>query len=108
MKNYDVLNELVPKTQELHRAIFDKGYEQGFKDGANSECELDHKVVKAYNDGQAYILDKIRAEIENIPNNPITKPVGTYDYVMGATNERRIILEIIDKYRGDIDGKDNN
>ena len=28
-KNYEVLNELVPKTQELHRAIFDKGYEQG-------------------------------------------------------------------------------
>ena len=32
MKNYDILNELVPKTQELHRAIFDKGYEQGQKD----------------------------------------------------------------------------
>lgn len=32
MKNYDVLNELFPKTQELHRAIFDKGYEQGEKD----------------------------------------------------------------------------
>lgn len=44
-------------------------------------------------------LDKIREEIEDIPNNPSTKPVGTYDYVMGATNERRIILEIIDKYR---------
>lgn len=28
-KNYEVLNELVPKTQELHRAIFDEGYEQG-------------------------------------------------------------------------------
>lgn len=32
MKDYDVLNELIPKTQELHRAIFDKGYEQGQKD----------------------------------------------------------------------------
>lgn len=32
MKNYDVLDELVPKTQELHRAIFNKGYEQGQKD----------------------------------------------------------------------------
>lgn len=32
MKDYDALNELVPKTQELHRAIFDKGYEQGQKD----------------------------------------------------------------------------
>lgn len=32
MKDYSVLDELVPKTQELHRAIFDKGYEQGQKD----------------------------------------------------------------------------
>lgn len=66
-----------------------------------TEYEHDHDVIKAYNNGQAYILDKIRTEIEDIPNNPSTKPVGTYDYVMGATNERRIILEIIDKYRGE-------
>lgn len=32
MKDYSVLDELVPKTQELHRTIFDKGYEQGQKD----------------------------------------------------------------------------
>lgn len=32
-KDYSILDELVPKTQELHRAIFDKGYEQGFNDG---------------------------------------------------------------------------
>lgn len=32
MKDYSILDELVPKTQELHRAIFDKGYEQGQKD----------------------------------------------------------------------------
>ena len=38
MKNYDVLNELVPKTQELHRAIFDKGYEQGQKDILEQLC----------------------------------------------------------------------
>ena len=29
MKDYSVLDELVPKTEELHRAMFDKGYEQG-------------------------------------------------------------------------------
>ncbi len=28
-KDYTVLDDLIPKTQELHRAIFDKGYEQG-------------------------------------------------------------------------------
>jgi len=27
-KNYDKLNELTPKTVELHRAIFDEGYYQ--------------------------------------------------------------------------------
>ena len=32
MKDYAVLDDLIPKTQELHRAIFDKGYEQGQKD----------------------------------------------------------------------------
>ena len=101
MKNYDALNGLVPKTQELHRAIFDMGYEQGFKDGSNSEYEHDHDVVKTYNDGQTFILDKIRAEIENIPNNEITKPIGTYDYVMGANNERKLILKIIDKYKAE-------
>lgn len=41
-KNYEVLNELVPKTQELHRTIFDKGYEQG----------------------QRQVIDELRAEIE--------------------------------------------
>ena len=31
-----------------------------------SEYEHDRAVVKAYNDGQAFILDKIRAEIEQL------------------------------------------
>lgn len=34
-KDYSILNELVPKTQELHRAIFDKGYEQGKKENCD-------------------------------------------------------------------------
>lgn len=57
-----------------------------------SEYEHDHEVVKAYNDGQAYILDKIRAEIENdfqfkqFPRSP---------WSCGL----RRALEIIDKYR---------
>ena len=68
MKNYDVLNELVPKTQELHRAIFDKGYEQG----------------------KAYILDKVRAEVEQLT------------YYWCEVNPKSVIddvLKIIDKYR---------
>ena len=39
-KDYDALNDLVLKTQELHRAIFDKGYEQGQKDAlVQQPCE---------------------------------------------------------------------
>ena len=37
MKDYNALDELVPKTQELHRAIFDKGYEQGQKDALGQQ-----------------------------------------------------------------------
>lgn len=90
MKDYVVLDELISKTQELHRAIFDKGYEQGFKDGANSEYEHDHDVVKAYNDGQAFILDKIRAEIDQ----DAFKDVNGSKYIF--VNR---INQIIDKYR---------
>jgi hypothetical protein len=70
MKNYDALDELVPKTQELHRAIFDKGYEQG----------------------QADALDKIKAEIER---EIIYKPMEMPDYRMGLIKS----LEIINKHK---------
>lgn len=39
MKDYSILNELVPKTQELHRAIFDKGYEQGYQKALDAFAE---------------------------------------------------------------------
>lgn len=32
-KNYEKLDELTPKTIELHRAIFDEGYYQGYENG---------------------------------------------------------------------------
>lgn len=47
MKDYDVLNELVPKTQELHRLIFDKGYEQGRTDTLNQQSCKDVVSRKA-------------------------------------------------------------
>lgn len=43
-------------------------------------------------------LEEIKAEIENIPNDETTKPVGTYDYCLGAENERKVILEILDNH----------
>lgn len=57
------------------------------------EYECDHAVVKAYNDGQAYILDKIRAEIEN------DWQFKKYPRSPWSCGLRRAI-EIIDKYRG--------
>ena len=64
-----------------------------------TQAELDRELVKAYNDGQAYILDKIRAEIEQgsckVEN----------DYDKGRNMGLHIAMQIIDKYRGDTDGK---
>ena len=75
MKNYDVLNELIPKTQELHRAIFDKGYKQG----------------------KAHTLDKIRAEIEHLT---ITEGGEDYTRKMAELFALKIkVLNIFDKYR---------
>lgn len=52
MKNYDVLNDLVPKTQELHRAIFDKGYEQGYNEGIRSRNGESYSIYcYGYDDG---------------------------------------------------------
>jgi hypothetical protein len=70
-KNYEALDELVPKTRELHRAIFDKGYEQGKRD----------------------VLCEIRAEVADIY-------CGQYccESPLTADAMREHALEIIDKY----------
>lgn len=62
-----------------------------------SEYEHDHEVVKAYNDGQAYILDKIRAEIEEMKLD-VDLDIGNE---MIYNNAIKDVLEIIDKYRGE-------
>lgn len=58
MKDYNVLNDLVPKTQELHRAIFDKGYEQGQKDILEQlsydDCISRQAVINAINHNCIY------------------------------------------------------
>lgn len=89
-----------------------------------TEYEHDHEVVKAYNDGQAYILDKLRAEIEElkkisekhqsvIDNIEITETHGMKENNVLVHNPQRErymkfdgklsaydeVLEIIDKYR---------
>lgn len=46
-KNYEILDKLTPKTVELHRAIFDEGYYQGYengsKDGMNSWISVNER-----------------------------------------------------------------
>lgn len=51
-KDYSILDELVPKTEELHRAIFDKGYEQGFNQGYEQ------------GKGQKWIEEQLKTESE--------------------------------------------
>lgn len=67
------------------RNAYDRGYKQGFKDAAKSEYEHDHAVVKAYNDGQVYVLDKIKTDIIEMRSK---QNVGVLE-----------CLDIIDKYR---------
>ena len=60
---------------------------------SKSESEHDHEVVKAYNDGQAFILDKIKAEIEGKMNSGQWSEAVIYG--MKKT------IAVIDKYRGE-------
>lgn len=96
-KDYSNLEGLIGNVKESIKNAYDKGYKQGFKDSAKSEYEHDHAITKAYNDGQAYILDKIRAEIEK------ESEVKTLQLHWGEAMGLNRAKEIIDKYRGDTD-----
>lgn len=66
MKNYDVLNELVPKTQELHREIFDKGYEQGQTDILDKiKAEIDQDAFKDINGSKYIFVNRINQIIDS-------------------------------------------
>ncbi len=58
-----------------------------------SEYEHDREVVKAYNDGQAFILDKVREEIEK------ESEVKTLQLHWGEAMGLNKAIDIIDKYR---------
>jgi len=55
-----------------------------------SEWEHDHEILKAYSDGANAVLDKIRAEIEQMNNLDYVEPVTVHE-----------ILQIIDKYKAE-------
>lgn len=80
--------------EEQYKAIMENGFIFVL-----DECDL-IPIEKAIYNGtplQAK-LEEIKAEIDNIPNDDTTKPIGTYDYCLGAENERKVVLEILDKY----------
>lgn len=58
--------------------------------------------IKAIQNGTPLdsVIEDIKAEIKNIPNDDSTKPIGNYDYCLGAEHERKVILEIIDRHLG--------
>jgi len=51
MKDYNVLDNLVSTTQNLHRDIFDKGYDQGYKDGKDEAYKSPVPTQDAYQQG---------------------------------------------------------
>ncbi len=56
------------------------------------------------------MLEELKKEIEEIPNSYEYKPIGTYDYSLGAEHERKVNLEIIqqqiNKLKGEEDGNE--
>lgn len=101
-KDYSNLEGLIENVKESIKNAYDKGYKQGFKDASKSEYEHDHAIVKAYNDGQVYILDKIRAEIEKFTSRyTISHERGAMGHVEWSDKliKESEILEIIDIYR---------
>jgi len=84
----------VENTGDLRNALDDIESLPPVTPKEKSEYEHDHDVVKAYNDGQAFVLDKIRAEIEEIVK---TEANQDKKWASGL----RYSLKIIDKYRGE-------
>ena len=67
---------------------YHEGYQQGYKD---AKADYENRL-KA---DMASMLEELKKEIEEIPNSYEYKPIGTYDYSLGAEHERKVNLEII-------------
>ena len=66
-----------------------------------SEWERDHEILKAYSNGANEVLDKIRAEIQQIIGE---RNLDDYDFCSGLIVARKII----DKYRAGSEEKHEN
>lgn len=87
-KNYEVLNELVSKTQELHRAIFDKGYLQGFEDGKNDALKrIQGYTENSYKQGMNDAWELCRKIERMLFNKPqFQEAFGEVDFYTVITN----------------------
>lgn len=105
------MSEKIENNKERIIKIIDKVliecYKEGFDDGykqSNSEYGKEYKVLsayKAYQDGKKEMLDKIRAEIEQIASRyTISRERGAMGQVEWSDRliKESEILEIIDKY----------
>ena len=83
------------KCAEEHRQLAEwlKELKQLREQKPKSEWQQDHEILKAYSDGANAVLDKIRAEIEEMPKTyPFVNHLNTYV-------KDDDVIKIIDKYK---------
>ena len=73
-----------------------------------SEWERDHEILKAYSNGANEVLDKIRAEIEELKNEIRKEHNYGADAVYGGhvIDGINAVLQIFDKYKAESEGKE--
>ena len=86
-------NEICNKCAET---TYDRGYRSGFNRGVELQNAKLKKAVKK-------IMVEIINDIQGISENPDYKPIGTYDYVTGSEDCRKVVLEIIDKHLKEVE-----
>ena len=82
------------------RCVIDDSCIDGMTSERAYDCPLVEAIPKADYENRlkadmVAMLTEIQLEIEEIPNSYEHKPIGTYDYCLGAERERKTNLEII-------------
>jgi len=108
-KDYSVLDELTSKTQELHRAIFDKGYTAGYKQGIidnnrNAKRQANDSHEQGYKEGLEdawqYMKKIAFKETEGgIPLAEIKEMFGEYSCFLTEILQNYSITEVIDRIK---------
>lgn len=64
----------------------------------DSRSLQEHKIVLQLIEA----WENVKNDIKGISENPDYKPIGTYDYVKGSEDCRKVVLEIIDKHLSEV------